>query len=127
MARVLLIDDDDDLRAVLSIFLKRSGFKVEEAANGTDGLHLFFASRPNIVVTDIVMPGVDGFELLRVFRSVGFEKAIFMSGAGIMGGTSYVRSIQLMGAPHVLQKPFGPRELLSAIEEILFTPGNVAI
>ena len=68
MARILLIDDDDSLRAMLGIYLARAGHTVIQAHDGQEGLELFPATAADLVITDMMMPKKDGLEVLRALR-----------------------------------------------------------
>jgi CheY-like chemotaxis protein len=68
--RLLLVDDEDDIREILSIYLADLGYAVETAADGVEALDLFRRERPPLVVTDIKMPGIDGIDLLREIKEI---------------------------------------------------------
>ncbi|MEO5957891.1 MAG: response regulator [Opitutaceae bacterium] len=83
MARILLIDDDDDVRTVLRLTLIHFGHTVIEARNGREGLELFAEARPELVITDIVMPEKEGLEVIIELRAHRPPvKIIAISGGG---------------------------------------------
>ena len=124
MARILLIDDDDALRAVLREILVHFGHTVIEARNGTEGLALFQQAPADLLITDIVMPEKDGIEVLMALRDMHRPlKIIAISGAGPHGGGDYLALARLMRAAKVLQKPFSADALMAAINDLL--PGGV--
>jgi CheY-like chemotaxis protein len=120
MARILLIDDDDPLRIVLSQSLTRFGHAVIEARNGKEGLELFPHANADVVITDIVMPEKGGFEVLMELRKKQPPvKIIAMSGGGQQSAVDYLHTAKLMGAKRVLAKPFSSETLIAAINELL--------
>lgn len=79
MARILVVDDDPHLREVLRYALVRDGHDVEEARDGAEALRLAAASRPDLLVLDIVMPGMDGLEACRELRKTSTVPVVFLS------------------------------------------------
>jgi YesN/AraC family two-component response regulator len=91
MARILLIDDDDALRTVLREILVHFGHTVIEARNGTEGLALFQQAPADLLITDIVMPEKEGFDVVMELRSKRPPvKIIAISGAGPDSGAGYL-------------------------------------
>jgi DNA-binding NtrC family response regulator len=122
MARILLIDDDDALRTVLRLTLTHLSHTVIEARNGKEGLDLFPQARADLVITDIVMPDVEGFAVLMALRKKDPPvKIIVMSGGGRVSATDYLRIATQLGATKVLAKPFSNAALVAAIDELLST------
>jgi CheY-like chemotaxis protein len=122
MARILLIDDDDAVRAMLSFALGYYGHTVTEARNGKEGLELFARTEIDLVVTDIVMPEMEGLAVLMELRKKQPPvKIIAMSGGARDGAGDYLHVAKLMGAGRVLAKPFPTEVLLEAIKELLPT------
>jgi CheY-like chemotaxis protein len=68
--RILFVDDDATLRSFLQEYLEKNGFEVETAASGPEALRLFFHKRPDLVVLDIMMPGMDGWEVCARLREL---------------------------------------------------------
>ena len=123
MPRILLIEDDDSVRAMLRETLEHFGHTVIEARNGTEGLARFPHGNADLVITDMVMPETEGFEVLRALRRTHPRvKIIAISGAGADSGAGYLRMAKLLGASTVLAKPFSADVLLAAINELL--PGG---
>ena len=113
---ILLVDDDAELCSLLSEFLRREGFTVDSEHDGNRGLA--HASEPGIdlVVLDVMLPGIDGFEILRRLR-VNHKVPVIMLTAR---GEDVDRIVGLeLGADDYLAKPFHPRELLARIRAIL--------
>lgn len=105
-ARVLVVDDESDLRFVLRRWLGRAGYDVSEAADGATALQAIRHSPPNLVVTDLMMPGMDGFELVRQLRAdpVTAEIPIVVVSSNCEMAT---------GVDAALSKPFKGNELLA--------------
>ena len=113
---ILLIDDDVELCSLLGEFLKREGFNVDCVNDGSSGLER--ASQPGIdlVVLDVMLPGIDGFEILRRLRAHNKVPVIMLTARG----EDVDRIIGLeIGADDYLAKPFNPRELAARIRAIL--------
>lgn len=120
MAHLLLIDDDDSLRTMLRLLLVHFGHTVVEARNGREGLMRFAEPGIDLVITDIVMPDVEGLEVLMALRGRKPPvKIIAISGGGRVSATDYLRIARQMGAAKVLAKPFSNEALLAAIAEVL--------
>jgi CheY-like chemotaxis protein len=119
MARVLIIEDNETLRMILRRILEQAGYEVTEAPNGGPALREYRRKRPDLVMTDIVMPEKEGLETIRELRKLDPNaKIIAMSGAG--GGTDQYLTIALrLGAARALAKPFSREEVLTVIAEVL--------
>ncbi|MCY1282526.1 Regulator of RpoS [compost metagenome] len=110
-ATLLIIDDDDVVRASLAAYLEDSGFSVLQAANGLQGLEVFERSKPDLVVCDLRMPQVDGLELIRRINALEVEvPVIVVSGAGVMGDV--VEALRLGAADYLIK----PLEDLAVLE-----------
>jgi len=108
--KLLIIDDDASVRQSVVAYLEDSGFEVLEAADGDSGLALFERERPDLVVTDLRMPGTDGLSLLKLLRERAPElPVIVISGAGVVGD---VVSALRLGASDYLIKPVVDMEML---------------
>ena len=120
MSRILLLDDDQSVRSVLRRALEWAGHEVIEAADGRAGLKHISESPFDLVITDIIMPNVEGIEfILQLRRSAPDLKVIAMSGGGRMAPASYLEMARVGGAAKVLAKPFAIEELLAAVETVL--------
>jgi DNA-binding NarL/FixJ family response regulator len=116
MQKILIVDDDITLRMGLSRYLSNRTYSVEHASSGDEGLLAFRKYLPDLVVSDIVMPGMDGFEFCRQLRAAQGGQLvpfIFLSGQGDIEHRIQGHAI---GADDYLIKPFEPRELLAKIE-----------
>jgi len=113
---ILLIDDDTELTALLSEFLKREGFTVEAEHEGHHGLEKAQQAGVDLVVLDVMLPGIDGFEILRRLRQHSKVPVIMLTARG----EDVDRIIGLeLGADDYLPKPFNPRELAARMRAIL--------
>ena len=113
---VLVVDDDAEIRALLGEYLERNGFRVSLATDGREMRRALDASRPDIVVLDVMLPGQDGLALCRDLRAQSSLPVIML--------TAKVEEVDRiigleMGADDYLPKPFNPRELLARIKSIL--------
>ena len=121
MARILVIDDNDDLRELMKVILEQSGYEVELAEDGQAGLAVQRARPADIVITDIFMPNQDGIETIAQFRRDFPQlKLIVMSGdAKLVKDSAHFLTAREMGAHGVLSKPFDEDELLRVIRDVL--------
>jgi len=114
--RILLIDDDAELCALLEEFLRREGFDVECEQEGHQGLHKALAGGVDLIILDVMLPGIDGFEILRRLRSQVKTPVIMLTARG----EDVDRIIGLeLGADDYLPKPFNPRELAARVRAVL--------
>ena len=113
---ILVADDDESLRVMLSRYLTAEGFNVVEAPDGRRALSEFRRSQPDVVVLDVAMPEVDGFEVLRQIRSESPAYVVMLTAK-----TEEVdRVVGLtMGADDYITKPFSPRELVARLHAVL--------
>lgn len=116
MKKILIVDDDTALRTALIRYLQKRGYVVQDAASGLEGLSLFEQDPPDLIVSDVIMPEMDGFEFCRRLRSLRTGQLvpfIFLSSKGEVEDRVQGHSI---GADDYLIKPFEPRELMAKIE-----------
>lgn len=120
MARILLIDDDDAVREMLRLMLLQLGHSIVEAKDGQEGLDLFHPADPDLVMTDLVMPGMGGLEVVQRLRSQRPDlKILAMSGGGPPGSGSCLKAATAAGASAVLAKPFPYDGLAAALRNLL--------
>lgn len=116
MKDVLVIDDEPLIRDVLRLALEEHGFNVMEAPNGRLGLEMFVERRPPLVITDIIMPEMDGLELLIQLKKVDpCVRVLAMSGGGRLINRDYLPTALELGADDVIWKPFADAQLIEAI------------
>ena len=123
MSLILLIEDDKSLRRALRLGLERSGHEIVEAGNGREGIAAFRAMPADLVVTDLIMPEVEGVETIRGLRALGAKVPIIaISGGGRGSPKDYLNIARHLGANHVLEKPFELDALRTAIAGLLALP-----
>ncbi len=114
MATILIIDDEEPIRVLLRSALEATGYEVMEAANGRQGLELYRHRPTDLVITDILMPELNGLDmLLELTREFLNAKVIAISGAG--GEKNVLDVAKLLGARQTFQKPFSMPQLLGAV------------
>jgi DNA-binding response OmpR family regulator len=118
---VLVVDDDADIRGLLRELLERQGYLVTEAANGRDGLRALYASPPDVVLLDVSMPELDGWETLERIRDVSEVPVAMLTARA--AELEKVRGLK-GGADDYITKPFGRQELLARIEAMLRRGGD---
>lgn len=118
MVKVILADDDDNVRFALSAALRKAGFEVVEAKNGGDRVFEEQIADTDVVVTDILMPDCDGIELITKLRTQSPTlPVIAMSGGGRISGANYLETADALGAKAIFHKPFDTEDLISAIQD----------
>jgi DNA-binding response OmpR family regulator len=119
-ARILVVDDDADIRGLVRELLERQGYEIGQAANGRDGLRAFYASPPDAVVLDVTMPEMDGWETLARIRDLSDVPVLMLTARA--AELEKVRGLKA-GADDYLTKPFGRQELLARVEALLRRAG----
>ena len=114
MATILVIDDDDQARMLFQLALTEAGYRVLIAENGKHGLRLVEHQEVDLMLVDILMPDMDGLELIPLLRRMQpASKILAMSGGS--GEWDYLDTAKHLGANDTLKKPFSPQELLDAV------------
>jgi CheY-like chemotaxis protein len=120
VARILVIDDDADVRRALRRILETEGYEVLEAANGKEGVRLFGESPCDAVITDLYMPEKEGLETIRELRQTHPELKILVITGAAPGSVFDLRQhATMLGANRALSKPFSRGEVLQALAEVL--------
>src|SRR5437870_2055211 len=114
--RVIMADDEPDLLHAVKLYLEDEGFVVFTCVNGVEALDQYRARHPDLVVLDVLMPELDGFETLRILRQASRVPVIMLTARG--EEEDKVRGLS-MGADDYVTKPFGQRELLSRIQAVI--------
>ena len=116
MPLILVIDDEPSVREIAGAYLERHGFEVQTASNGLDGLRLALETNPALVVLDIMLPVLDGLEVLKRLRLERPIPVLLLSARG----DEFDRVLGLeLGADDYLSKPFSPRELVALVRAVL--------
>jgi DNA-binding response OmpR family regulator len=114
--RVLVAEDEPSVSDVVTRYLQRDGFVVESVSNGPDALERALAGRPDLVVLDLMLPGMDGLEVCRRIREAAPIPIIMLTARG--SEDDRVTGLDL-GADDYVAKPFSPRELMARIRSVL--------
>src|SRR4029077_4754378 len=120
--RVLVIDDDPDIRGLVAELLDRAGFTVEQAEDGRAGLRALHRSPPDLVVLDVSMPDLDGWQTLERIRDLSDCPVLMLTARG--DELERVRGLQ-GGADDYVVKPFGRQELVARVQALLRRAGRV--
>lgn len=117
---VLIVDDDDMMRSFLKELLTMHKFKISEASNGKDGLKQFRDDTPDLVLTDIIMPEMEGISFIRALREYNKEIPIIAMTGNVHGRMEEFLTISSqLGADEVLRKPIKAKEFLDAINKLI--------
>ena len=112
--RILLVDDDDSIRQVVTVFLTDEGYDVAGAGDGQAALDLLATFEPNIILLDLRMPVMDGWEFVRLYRALPGPHAPIVAFVAAL----HPRAVQAeIGAAALLEKPFDLEELLAALDQ----------
>jgi DNA-binding NtrC family response regulator len=120
MSKVLIIDDDAMVRNTIWKILARDGLEIVIAGDGAKGLASFRQGRPDLVITDIIMPEKEGIAtILEMRRERPDAKIIAISGGGRIGSLDFLSMAKSFGAMAVIAKPFDPDEFLNCVRSCL--------
>ncbi len=119
---VLIVDDQPDERAIQQAMLSHRGYAVKEAADGRAGLDMALAVRPDLILLDVAMPGMDGFDVCRALRKDDRtrEVPVILFTASVVG--ELADRARAAGATGVLEKPVDPHEVAGEIERLIGRP-----
>jgi len=130
MAKILVIDDEKDVRHVLKEILQRAGFEAATAATGAEGLAKLREEGADLVICDVIMPGMDGVATVKAIRGEfpGMPVIVISGGGnvapmayepGAISTSAYLASAANVGADRTLTKPFDRHELVDTVKELL--------
>jgi DNA-binding response OmpR family regulator len=114
--RILVVDDEPEVRSLVHELLSRAGYEIGEAADGRNALRQLFAAPPDLVVLDVTMPDMDGWQALERIRDVSDVPVLMLTAHG--SELERVRGLKA-GADDYVMKPFGRQELLARVEALL--------
>jgi DNA-binding response OmpR family regulator len=115
--KVIIIEDDPEIRGIVRTLLANEGFEIEEAADGRSALERVFLIKPDLILVDLRLPGLDGTEICKRIRAARLDTPIIVISAA---KEEFDRVLLLeLGADDFLVKPFGARELLARIKAVL--------
>jgi DNA-binding response OmpR family regulator len=118
-SRILVVDDDDDIRGLLLTLLERAGYEVSDASDGREGLRELYAGSPDLVILDVAMPGLDGWATLERIREVSDVPVLMLTARD--AELERVRGLR-GGADDYVVKPFGRQELVARVDVLLRRP-----
>ncbi len=117
--RVLVVDDDPQVLRLMRVNLELEGYDVVSAPDGEEALEVVTSERPDVVVCDVMMPGVDGLTVLRNLRANPQTSKIPFVVVSAKAQRTDVKAALDMGADKYITKPFDPQDLLDAVEHLL--------
>lgn len=122
---ILIIDDDPAVSRTLSLILTRAGYQVATAVSGRSGLELLTGGAFDLVLTDIIMPELDGIEAIRKIRTdhPGL-RVIAMSGGGQIDKADFLHMAEALGADRVIEKPVRSDKLLELVGSVMANPAR---
>ncbi len=125
MPKVLIIDDEEDIRSVLKDMLGMSGYEVDTAENGKKAKELYDKNDYDVVITDIIMPEQDGFEVILDYRNKNqLDRIIAISGGGRTSSEDYLSIANHFGVSSIFSKPPNYKDLVAKVNEIVAAHGN---
>jgi len=119
MPRIMVIDDDANIRAILKYRFEKEGFTVRLAANGLDAQADVNAQKPDLIVLDLMMPEMDGLQFLSVLRSNPGTRGMPVIVLTALGNNPHTERAREMGVASVIAKPFSPRRLVEQARKAL--------
>jgi len=122
--KILVVDDEETIREVVSRYLVREGFQVSEAADGFEALDSIKENPPDLIVLDLMLPGIDGLTLTEHLRQDREIPIIMLTAKG--DPTDRIRGLDL-GADDYITKPFSPQEVVSRIRAVLRRSGSASV
>ncbi len=116
--RVLVVDDEPSITELLEVLLEREGLEVSSASNGSEALRILDRVNPDLIITDITMPDMEGVEFISKLRKKGVSSPIIaMSGNAV--GMGFLKASKLFGAAETLLKPFSKHDLITAVKRLI--------
>ncbi|HWD18014.1 MAG TPA: response regulator [Verrucomicrobiae bacterium] len=115
MRSILVIDDKDDVRSFISMALTSFGFNIRQAHDGDTAIQMIVEEKPDLIICDVNMPGMDGYEILSAVRASSVTAAIpFILMTGLISPNGFRRAM-IAGADDYLVKPFSPDDLVDSV------------
>ena len=114
--KILVVDDDEHIAELISLYLIREGYETREVYTGTEAVKGFSEFSPNLILLDIMLPGIDGYEVCREIRKVSNAPIIMLTAKG----DTFDKVLGLeLGADDYIVKPFEPKELIARVKAVL--------
>ncbi|EIA21023.1 response regulator transcription factor [Listeria fleischmannii] len=114
--KVLVVDDEDRIRRLLKMYLERENFRIEEASDGDEALHMALNNNYEVILLDLMMPGKDGIEVCRELREYKSTPVVMLTAKG--EEANRVQGFEV-GADDYIVKPFSPREVVLRVKAVL--------
>jgi len=124
MPRILVIDDEKELREVVALYLEQEGFNVLQAGDGVSAVKMFHDEKPDLVILDLMLPDIPGEKVCNVIRENHDTPIIMLTSKS--GEESRIGGLE-MGADDYITKPFSPKELVARVKVILRRIGKTAV
>jgi DNA-binding response OmpR family regulator len=115
--KVLVVDDEEDYRVLVARVLKRAGYAVETAADGAEGIRQCESWKPDLVILDVQLPDMEGFEVCRVLRAKGLTMPVLF--CTVRSAVATVAEGLQSGGDDYIVKPFDPKDMLRRIGQVL--------
>jgi CheY-like chemotaxis protein len=120
MSHILIVDDDDDVRRLLRKVLERDGHVVVDCANGHEALRQVSARRPDLVVTDVYMPEMDGIEFLTNLREIDPDLPVLAVSGGASASAEFVlEDAAQLGATAIMAKPYDINDMRKMVRDLI--------
>lgn len=116
--KILIVEDEPNILTSLRFLLERSGFEVEVESDGTTALELIFKSEPDVLVLDVMLPGIDGFEILRRIRAEPITSKLPVLMLTAKGQREDRNNAIELGADQFISKPFSNGDVMAAVKEL---------
>ncbi len=117
--KILVVEDEETVRRFMKVYLEFENFRVVEASNGKEALELVLKEKPDLVVTDLMMPEMDGEQLYKAMKENEETRSIPIIVVSVKNNFDDVQAAYLKGVDDYLTKPFDPKSLVEKIREIL--------
>jgi DNA-binding response OmpR family regulator len=122
--RILVVEDEPAIRQLVRLHLSRAGYEVSEARDGIEALARVRARPPDLIILDVMMPGMDGFQVLEALRGDPSTIEIPIVMLTAKGSSDHVRRGWQKGADFYMPKPFNPAELRSVVDRLAAVSGT---
>jgi len=120
MERILIIDDEQQIRSMLRLMLEREGYEIVEAPDGIEGIKAYRQKPADLIITDLIMPNKDGIGMIiELHKEYPDVKIIAMSGGGLNKPEGYLKGAKKLGAVCTLTKPIDREKMLRAVKNTL--------
>lgn len=119
MAHILVVDDEPDIRQLIAFTLQFAGHKISQAANGSDAVEMTLQTQPDLIIMDVRMPKMNGYEACQIIKKTDATQHIPIVFLSAKVQDEDVTAGITVGAAEYIMKPFSPQELMQRIDEIL--------